>query len=94
MLVFLQNMLGMLPVMGVHAFEQVAPSAAAELIGNGVLTRVAEEGAGDYRFAQDYVFTSPSTAAVVLGPSANGRVEWKDATGRTLKELQEREAAA
>jgi hypothetical protein len=31
-------------------------------------------------------------AAVVLGRSANGRVEWKDAQGRTLKALQEAEA--
>jgi len=60
-----------------------------ELIGNGVLVT---EGAG-YRFSQDYVFTSPSTAAaVVLGRSANGRIEWKDGQGRTLKELQAQEA--
>lgn len=26
--------------------------------------------------------------------SANGRVEWKDAQGKTLKELQEKEAGA
>jgi hypothetical protein len=44
----------------------------------------------DYRLAQDYSFDSPSTAAgVLLGRSANGRVEWKDAHGRSLKELQE-----
>jgi hypothetical protein len=56
------------------------------LIGNGVLV----PDAGDYRFAQDYVFSSPSpAAAVVLGRSANGRVEWKDVQGRTLRELQE-----
>ena len=142
MLVFLQNMLGMLPVLGVHAFEQAPPATAAaatlltckgkgvlasgyessqgfvvkvgshavldavpsmqqhvrgmfelrqELIGNGVL---AVEGGG-YRFSQDYVFTSPSTAAaVVLGRSANGRIEWRDTQGRTLKELQAQEAAA
>jgi Domain of unknown function (DUF4357) len=140
MLVFLENMLGMLPVLGVHAFEQAAPSAPAaatllsckgkgvvatgyessqgfvvkagsravgeavpsmqqhvrgmyelrqELIGNGVL---AAEGDG-YRFSQDYVFSSPSTAAaVVLGRSSNGRVDWKDVQGRTLKELQALEA--
>jgi hypothetical protein len=57
-----------------------------ELIANGVLTL---EG-GLYRFTQDYSFSSPSTAAaVVLGRSANGRIEWKDAQGRALKELQE-----
>lgn len=54
-----------------------------ELISNGVL----------YHFAQDYTFSSPSTAAAVLQcRSANGRVEWKAADGRTLKELQEVEA--
>jgi hypothetical protein len=141
MLVFLENMLGMLPVLGVHAFEQAAPVAVAstrllfckgkgvaatgfdsaqgfvvkagslavgetvpsmqvhvrgmyelrqELIGNGVLAAAT----GGFHFTQDYVFTSPSTAAaVVLGRSANGRIEWKDAQGRTLKELQALEAA-
>jgi hypothetical protein len=43
----------------------------------------------DHAFTQDYTFSSPSTAAsVVLGRSANGRVEWKDAQGRALKVLQ------
>ena len=140
--VFLGHMLGMLPVLGVHAFEQApkAPAAKAspvltckgkgvqatgyeasqgfvvragsqavldtvpsmalhvrgmydlrqELIGNGVLSL---QG-GLYQFTQDYSFSSPSTAAaVVLGRSANGRIEWKAADGRTLKELQEAEAA-
>lgn len=45
---------------------------------------------GELVFAQDYEFASPSTAAaVVLGRNANGRVEWKDPAGRTLKEIQE-----
>ena len=140
--VFLAHMLGMLPVLGVHAFES-APAVAAkaspvlsckgkgalasgyeasqgfvvkagsqavaesvpsmqqhvrgmfdlrqELIANGVLALVD----GLYRFTQDYSFSSPSTAAaVVLGRSANGRIEWKDAQGRTLKALQEAEAGA
>jgi hypothetical protein len=141
--VFLAHMLGMLPVLGVHAFEQAAsvpagqvapvltckgkgvlatgyeatqgfvvkagsqavaeavPSMAQhvrgmydvrqELIANGVLALEA----GLYRFTQDYSFSSPSTAAaVVLGRSANGRIEWKDAQGRTLKALQEAEAGS
>ncbi len=58
------------------------------LVRSGVL---GQEG-GSYRFTQDYVFDSPSTAAgVVLGRSANGRLEWKDSSGRSLKELQEQE---
>ena len=140
--VFLGHMLGMLPVLGVHAFEQApkAPSAKAgplltckgkgvqatgyeasqgfvvragsqavvdsapsmalhvrgmfdlrqELISNGVLVM---QGAL-FQFTQDYTFSAPSTAAaVVLGRSANGRIEWKAADGRTLKEIQEAEAA-
>jgi hypothetical protein len=60
-----------------------------ELIGNGVL---AMQG-GLYLFTQDYSFSAPSTAAgVVLGRIANGRIEWKAADGRTLKEIQEAEA--
>ena len=141
--VFLGHMLGMLPVLGVHAFEQApkapavkagpvlsckgkgvqatgyeasqgfvvragsqavvdsAPSMAQhvrgmfdlrqELISNGVL---AMQG-GLFQFTQDYTFSAPSTAAaVVLGRSANGRVEWKASDGRTLKEIQEAEANA
>ena len=160
--VFLAHMLGVLPVLGVHAFEQVrvpapapahgivlqVPSAvplpgeqpalaleAAVLscIGKGFEARGGDtaqgfvvfagsgasmavgalltgnvdrlrkdlltsgvlkvEGNGP-QFTQDFVFSSPSTAAsVVLGRSANGRIEWKDAQGRTLKALQEAEAA-
>jgi hypothetical protein len=41
------------------------------------------------KLAQDYTFDSPSTAAgVLLGRSANGRIEWKDQTGKTLKDIQ------
>ena len=43
-----------------------------------------------YKFAQDYTFTSLSSAAsVLLARSANGRIEWKDSTGKLLKDLQE-----
>ena len=60
-----------------------------ELIANGVL---APDAAG-FRFTQDYVFSSPSTAAaVVLGRSANGRIEWRDSNRQTLKDLQTRAA--
>ncbi len=40
---------------------------------------------------QDYSFNSPSAAAaVILGRSANGRTEWKDVQGKTLKQIQEK----
>lgn len=56
------------------------------LLAQGVF---AEEKEG-YRLTQDYTFSSPSGgASVMLGRSANGRIEWKDDQGRTLKEIQE-----
>ena len=42
-----------------------------------------------YRFTQDYSFSSPSTAsAVAMGRSANGRIEWKNKSGKTLKAIR------
>lgn len=67
----------------IHAYMSDLRSALLE---GGVL-----EKHGDfYRLVQDYSFGSPSTAAgVLLGRPSNGRLEWKDAKGRTLKQLQE-----
>lgn len=51
---------------------------------------VLEEVEGHLRFSQDYLFGSPSTAAgIILARTANGRIEWKDSTGKTLRQLQE-----
>lgn len=62
-----------------------------QLLDQGVL--VPEDGV--LRLTTDYRFDSPSTAAgVLLGRAANGRTEWKDASGRTLKEIQTSEASA
>lgn len=55
------------------------------LIDNGDLQLVD----GNYVFTEDYIFSSPTTAAViVMGRNANGLVEWKLADGRTLKEYE------
>ena len=55
------------------------------LVSSGTLV---EEG-GVYVLKEDTLFKSPSTAAMVLlGRNANGRTEWKDADGVTLKEHQ------
>lgn len=41
-------------------------------------------------FTQDFRFSSPSTAAgVLVGGASNGRIAWKDASGKTLKAIQE-----
>ena len=58
------------------------------LLNQGIL----EDTGSAYRLVQDYIFSSPSTAAgVLLGRNSNGRTEWKDAQGRALKEIQEAE---
>lgn len=61
----------------------------ASLIERGVL----EERGEFYMFTQDYVFNSASmAAAVLLGRSSNGRTEWKNSSGKSLKEIQEQSA--
>lgn len=65
--------------------------ARAQLVSQWVFL---EEPAG-LTLAQDYEFNSPSQAAMMLlARTANGRIEWKDAHGVTLKDHQERVAAA
>ena len=138
--VFLDNILGMLPVLGIHAFEQSPTRTAdansalncqgrgvsatghdspqgfvvesgsfaatdevqslknhfpnvcelrADLVQSGVLILDGEK----YRFTQNYTFNSPSLASsVVLGRSSNGRTDWKNLNGKTLKQLQEAQA--
>lgn len=52
--------------------------------------RVIKKTDGKLVFTKDYLFSSPSTAAaVVMGRNANGRIEWKDKKGKTLKEKEE-----
>ena len=56
--------------------------------------KVFTESKDQYLLAQDYTFNSPSQAAtVMMGRNANGRVEWKNKKGVTLKELQEAQAS-
>ena len=63
----------------------------ARLLASGHLI----ERNGVYEMADDYLFKSPSTAAMVLlGRNANGRTEWKDSDGVTLKEHQDAAADA
>ena len=56
------------------------------LIADGTIV---EEGA-HLRFVKDHIFSSPSTAAMVLfGRTSNGRVDWKTSAGQTLKDSQD-----
>lgn len=56
-----------------------------KLIKEGVLVDKGEY----FEFPDDYIFSSPSTAAcMVLGRNANGLTEWKQKGGKSLKEFE------
>ncbi|MBK7892154.1 MAG: GIY-YIG nuclease family protein [Bdellovibrionales bacterium] len=84
---------GFVVIKGSRALMKEVPSipqsirlAREQLIKDGLLI----PNGSAYELAQDYLFSSPSKAAgIMLGRSANGRVEWKDASGATLSELEE-----
>jgi hypothetical protein len=60
------------------------------LLQEGILVEDGEH----VRLTKGHLFDSPSAAASVLsGGNKNGRTEWRDAAGRTLKELQEQSAS-
>lgn len=77
-----------------QAAEKLRPSAKdypwvvnarAQLIKDGILM----PADGYLKFAKNHEFTSPSAAAAVIhGGTANGRTAWKDANGKTLKQLE------
>lgn len=56
-----------------------------ELVQNGILVQDGEA----YRFTEDYIFSSPSTAGgVILGRSTNGWTKWRNVNGKTLDEMK------
>lgn len=68
-----------------NTIHQYMSTLRKDLLAQGVIVDQGQH----YAFAQDQVFTSPSTAAgVILGRTANGRIEWKNSEGKTLKQLQ------
>jgi hypothetical protein len=68
---------------GYHALRE-------KLLAEGVLV---EHDTDQVRLTRTYAFDSPSSAASVLsGGSKNGRIEWRDAQGHSLRENQQRTA--
>lgn len=56
-----------------------------ELVQSGILVEDGEV----YRFTEDYIFSSPSTAGgVILGRSTNGWTKWRNINGKTLDEMK------
>lgn len=88
-----ESMEGFIVIKGAKATSLETPSlpetikaARAQMLADGLFSR----SENSLILMQDYTFTSPSTAAAIfLGRSANGRTEWKNSKGVTLKELQE-----
>lgn len=72
--------------------SQIASSEVPSTPGAIIKKRrdLAESGiVKENKFTKDYLFSSPSTAAaVIMGRSANGLIEWKKEDGTTMKDNQ------
>ena len=70
----------------VPSIHQYMSTLRKDFLAQGVIV----EDGSHFVFTQDQVFNSPSTAAgVIQGRTANGRKDWRNSEGKTLKELQE-----
>jgi len=69
----------------VNSIQPFLVNFRQSLIDKGVLQLNGE----NYEFSEDYIFSSPSTAAaIVMGRNANGLLEWKLKDGKSLKEFE------
>ncbi|MCE7864458.1 MAG: GIY-YIG nuclease family protein [Bacteroidetes bacterium CHB5] len=72
----------------VNSMTQSFVTMRQKLIDQGTLI----QNGTRYEFPDDFIFSSPSTAAsIVLGRNANGLIEWKLKSGTTLKEFESKE---
>ena len=80
---------------GSEVVSQEVPSLSPRLreLRASLLKQGVFEDAGLFwRLTQDYTFQSPSTASsVLLGRSSNGRLDWRNSDGQTLKQIQDGE---
>ena len=81
---------GFMVMKGSRVAYDVTQSAAdwiknirAKLIEKGIIGQ-------NFIFDSDYIFTSPSvSAAIVMGRNANGRTEWRNSKGKSIKDIEE-----
>lgn len=74
----------------VNSIHQYLSTLRKDLLDQGIIV----DNVQYFVFTQDQVFGSPSTAAgVIQGRAANGRIDWKNSAGKTLKDLQEMAAS-
>jgi len=70
----------------VESLSEAIKIARSQLVSDGLFV----QKENSYELTQDYTFTSPSKAsAIFLARPANGRIEWKNKSGKTLKDIQE-----
>lgn len=68
------------------------PNGVAKLRQELLDEKIVFEANNKLIFKDDYLFNSPSAAAaVIMGRSANGLLEWKDKSGKTLKDIEHNE---
>lgn len=88
-----ENPKGFVVIQGSQMCNETVPSLNKYLV--AVRNDLIEQGVVvqkslHYIFTQDQIFSSPTrAAAVVTGRPINGRIAWKTADGKTLKEIQE-----
>ena len=69
----------------VDSYPEGWKTSRQELINNKTIV----EKNGKLIFENDYLFNSPSAAAaIVMGRSANGLMEWKNSKGKSLKDME------
>lgn len=91
----IQSTEGFVVFKGSIAASETVPSTSDQtnklrqaLLESGILIKLNDS----LEFTEDYIFSSPSTAAaVVMGRPANGTIEWKLSNGTTLKEFEEKQ---
>lgn len=83
---------GFLVFKGAKAVKDTAKSFPKSFIAlrqKLIETDVLVERSDVFLFKEDYIFGSPSTAAmVILGRTSNGLNEWKDKSGASLKTIE------
>lgn len=84
---------GVVVVEGSQVAKSTVPSmnpSMIELRQKLIEQSIIADSDGKLIFSQDYLFSSPTTAAtIVMGRNANGRTEWKDLKKRSLKDNEE-----
>lgn len=78
---------GFLVLKGSKITQKVVPSMQKSMQ-NLREDLISKEIIKDFIFQEDWVFSSPFTAAsIILGRNSNGLIEWKNKDGKILKEL-------